>query len=542
MSEDLIVQTLSSPIDTEEKLSAHIEALGDVVAWSKITILFDEGEDGRPTSILWVLRNDTQAVAVLRYLGDAESSARLVFECANEGSVRLSCWQGHRFSLDTIQSLDALDQICLQIPHSEVPLTPAKAKKFYTDIVRDTKKNGRGKDLSAPNKRAVLFASHGRCMFEGCGIDLTRSPEGVPGNFGYFGHNLSASELGTRGVRFMSAELSNDPENVLLLCDMHHRLVDVVAKVDYPAERLWQMRASFIAATDQLLDGLARTPIDVFTLNWLVHSQVVSPPSDADISDSLALIDARMRGRAVPLEDAQNELTDSSGAIAWSKIPALVEAVHERLIRQSRSADHRAGLFAFGPMPPLIALGASLGNKANIVPMLRHRDSERWYWPHPRPDMDWFEITGLDDLTAQEEEIVLEFALTARPPAIINSSTWLEKRVVTIQPRDGSYGNGVLGHPLEGYALKQAIQQLMLHLESHHSVASVHILPCASNAACVFLGQAFDNYHPDWIIYDFETNADRMRPRLKITNAGGGVEVHGLTMDLGRDKTESNQS
>ena len=47
---------------------------------------------------------------------------------------------------------------------------------------------------------------------------------------------------------------------------------------------------------------------------------------------------------------------------------------------------------------------------------------------------------------------------------------------------------------------------------------TVHVLPCASNAACVFFGQAFDSYHPDLLIYDFVSEGNGMVPRLEITN------------------------
>mgnify|MGYP003583738293 CR=1 FL=1 len=47
---------------------------------------------------------------------------------------------------------------------------------------------------------------------------------------------------GERGIPYLSEALSNEPKNILLLCDKHHRLIDKVAAVDYPAPTLALMR------------------------------------------------------------------------------------------------------------------------------------------------------------------------------------------------------------------------------------------------------------------------------------------------------------
>ena len=94
-------------------------------------------------------------------------------------------------------------------------------------------------------------------MFEGCGADLTEDlVTRVPGNFGTLAHNVAASESGTRGVLYLSGSLGDDPENILLLCDTHHRLVDTVARADYPATTLSTMRRRFCRTATTLLGRL----------------------------------------------------------------------------------------------------------------------------------------------------------------------------------------------------------------------------------------------------------------------------------------------
>ena len=68
---------------------------------------------------------------------------------------------------------------------------------------------GRGSGISGRTRNQVLLDAHGRCMFEGCGADLTEDPvTHKRGNFATLAHNVAASEAGARGVLYMSAVLA----------------------------------------------------------------------------------------------------------------------------------------------------------------------------------------------------------------------------------------------------------------------------------------------------------------------------------------------
>ena len=47
-----------------------------------------------------------------------------------------------------------------------------------------------------------------------------------------------------------------------------------------------------------------------------------------------------------------------------------------------------------------------------------------------------------------------------------------------------------------------------------------------SNAVCVFIGQAYDLYHPNVLVYDFEE--DSMAPKLLIKNSEKGKPMVSL--------------
>ena len=48
--------------------------------------------------------------------------------------------------------------------------------EFFRGVESDIQKKIRASHISAPVRNQVLMDSHGRCMFEGCGVDLTIDP------------------------------------------------------------------------------------------------------------------------------------------------------------------------------------------------------------------------------------------------------------------------------------------------------------------------------------------------------------------------------
>jgi len=103
---------------------------------------------------------------------------------------------------------------------------------------------------------------------------------------------------------------------------------------------------------------------------------------------------------------------------------------------------------------------------------------------------------------------------------MLNASDDIKKdknaKIVSITALPQMMGNGALAHPQDGYTFMKDIQKLLHDLKSQHGVTRVHLLPCASNAACVFFGQAFDSHHPDIIVYDFHNKT--MVKELIISN------------------------
>lgn len=85
------------------------------------------------------------------------------------------------------------------------------------------------------------------------------------------------------------------------------------------------------------------------------------------------------------------------------------------------------------------------------------------------------------------------------------------------------FGNAAIPHPENGKELRADLHSLLLKLYDKFSIKRVNLLVCASNAVCVFVGQAFDLYQPILTVYDF--SGDCMKPMLEITYEKNRVQM-----------------
>lgn len=107
-------------------------------------------------------------------------------------------------------------------------------------------------------EQRLLFAKSGnRCAFEGCRRVLTAeaSPPDSPVVLGEAAHIVAESPDGPRGNYSLPSDKRNQYDNLILLCNQHHQLVDSQPQT-YPVERLHAMREIHEKWVEQTL-GLA---------------------------------------------------------------------------------------------------------------------------------------------------------------------------------------------------------------------------------------------------------------------------------------------
>src|SRR5690606_39082729 len=91
--------------------------------------------------------------------------------------------------------------------------------------------------------RKLWVNSGGRCQYDGCNdFLLEHALVKAQYNKAYVAHIISADPDGPRGDEILSPQLATDYNNLMLLCDECHRLIDRDDVGGHPVERLIEMK------------------------------------------------------------------------------------------------------------------------------------------------------------------------------------------------------------------------------------------------------------------------------------------------------------
>ena len=404
-------------------------------------------------------------------------------------------------------------------------------KEFLSQPSRPKKKSGRTGDISLPTARKVFLDSHLRCMFEGCGEALDRSYlAGEKAYFGYLAHIVPASENGPRGDQAKEGEckrLADCRENIILLCDKCHRLIDRVAVAEYPRQRLEKMRRDFIQKSDRCLDALQYPESDCVSFLWPIGGHHVKGPTAKQIAESLRLLELCPSGMNHPISETNFGVPDNKTREYWMTAPMQLIAAEQRFRSLNlKNTSSPAALAVLAPMPAQIALGALIGSKANVRPLLCSRKDD-WSW-REGDSLLW--TTEFPEAQWSSPEVVLSINLTQYPEGIHLKEQELQNKkgcpLISIQAKE--FSNQCVGNLAEAKMLQNEIWTLLNQLRSEHGVKKVHLLICASNLACLAVGMGIEQYAPEVQIYDFLNSTQEiisLQPILNLLPSNQGINV-----------------
>ena len=121
---------------------------------------------------------------------------------------------------------------------------------------------------------ALWGKAGGRCQYRGCNKPLWKDPlTQREFNNAYLAHIVADTPGGPRGDQVLSPQLAAELSNVMLLCDSHHRLIDLEDVLVTPAGKRRQVRV--------IVDGDGGVSLD--------DVAVVSQRVSAALDDSAAM-------------------------------------------------------------------------------------------------------------------------------------------------------------------------------------------------------------------------------------------------------------
>ena len=252
-----------------------------------------------------------------------------------------------------------------------------------TLLIPDTRAS-RTNAVSERTRRTLWARAAGRCQYAACNKsligDLISGAEDR--NFGFVAHIVADSPRGPRGDASRSALLSDDVNNLMLLCHVHHKLIDVDERELHPEDRLLAMKAAH------------ETRVDVVTA---IHenrgSHVVRYAANVGNHESPLEYDqiaAAMLPERYPAEGRRTIDIELRGTDHRDHEPQFWKIQSENLQRQfsrkvrdrieAREVGHLS-VFALAPQPLLMELGRLLCDIVPVDVYQLHREPQGWRWP-----------------------------------------------------------------------------------------------------------------------------------------------------------------
>lgn len=350
-------------------------------------------------------------------------------------------------------------------------------------------------------KRLVWVRSAGHC--ELCGQDLTRDFRiGQEMAWGEVAHIMPASPKGPRADSSHgaqeAADLTNDTNNLMLLCPGCHDRVDRDADC-YPTSDLTELHQAFqerIRLAASVPDAGRAIGLIVQGSNFVTNADI----SQRDLAMAMSSEGLSAFGDIIKIT-LKPPGADGRDDRYWANIKDEVRHHLERQLerRGGRYGDQPAlAVVGLADIPALIMLGQTIGDRSNRVMFSKCRDNGL-RWPDPSAAPPDYQLHIPDD---GAEPIALAVSISAKIPERDVLLAVPSARIATLTIEDPRYS--IVSNRGAISAFRDALQRLMSHLEAS-SPDPIHLFIAAPAAFCIELGALMttEHQHP-YVVYDRE--------------------------------------
>ena len=351
-------------------------------------------------------------------------------------------------------------------------------------------KKSRSQGVTA-RTRAVLWAkAQGRCQYPGCNKsligDLASGAEDR--NFGFVAHIVAETPGGPRGDPIRSPVLVDDVNNLMLLCHVHHKLIDVDEMDRHPEDRLLEMKRAHerrietvCAIAEDRASHVLRYAANIGGHESPVAYEQVSLAMlpDRYPADGRRTLDIELRGSA--RQDHELEFwafeRENLGRQFAAKVRERIEA---------REIRHLS-VFALAPQPLLIELGRLLCDIMPAEVYQLHREPQGWAWPEDGAAIQF----RIRDPSRTEGPVALVFALSATVP---------EERIVEVLGSEAaiwSIGvenphNDIMKRPVDLAKFRRIVRSVFNRIKAQHGErAVINVFPAMPVSTAVEVGRVW---------------------------------------------------
>jgi hypothetical protein len=377
--------------------------------------------------------------------------------------------------------------------------------------------------VSGRNRLILWTRSGGRCQYIGCNADLLGDIVSGTKSFNraYIAHIVAASPDGPRGDPVRSPRLADDVENLMLLCDTHHRLIDRDKAAEHPEQMLLDMKHDHEM---RVANVLSVNPVQTsHALRYAARIGALESPVAQEVIFRDMLPEVHPVGwRSIDIELVGSHLTDDKPEYWKLQRDNLRRSLKDQTSgRIERQDIKHLSVFALAPMPLLIELGRLLGDKVPVAIRQLHRNPKGWRWQNDRPPIVFRTARpGSEKMTSKVVALKLSISATidnARIAAVLGG----EVPFWTIEV--DSPHNDILRSPRDLAEFGDLAHRTFNAIKAvHGESAEIHVFPAIPVSAAIELGRRWmPKADLPMVLWDQNASAGGFIRTIEIRSDGG---------------------
>lgn len=387
------------------------------------------------------------------------------------------------------------------------------------------------KTKPAPNKRAPIsertimllnVQSACRCQFRGCNADLSKDVlTSRKVNLAHIAHIVAAKCDGPRGDDPMPVEERNHISNLMLVCMVHHKIIDDKSQeVDFPKELLLDHKKEHENRIAALTSISAERQTVVLRMFGRIRGNMVNVPGN-EVSKTVFESEGRypfyMQG-ADQIEIDLSSLPENDEHAYWQSAKAIITDVLRTQVFPGieKGRIKHLSVFSLSRISLLAFFGYELGDKVPVDLYQKHRDTnEGWNWQASGQPVEFIFKTLRNG--SDKKKVALLLSVSGKVPENevplipYEGYTVYEISPVKVQP-----GRTLISTKADLMNFRNSYQAFLRQVERvHGSSAELHLFPAVPAPVAVICGrELLRGVSP--VVTLHEKNTDTYYPTINI--------------------------
>ncbi|WP_255449715.1 SAVED domain-containing protein [Shimia ponticola] len=319
-------------------------------------------------------------------------------------------------------------------------------------------------------------------------------------NSAYLAHIVASSPGGKRGHPSRSHALSDSAENIMLMCDAHHRVIDGDRTwQDYPEDLLLEWKREHEEWVDTVLSAGPDSRSHILQFSAPIGPNETAVPFD-DCVNAILPNRTPAERRATEIKVKGMHFKDDDPTYWSVQTEVLRVAFAKNIAGRFESGEIRhLSVFGLAPIPLLMELGRLLSDISEVDVYDRHREPAQWAWPESGEVVEFDRQNGI----VGPKRVALKISIT---------SDIADDRVTSVAGNDVSIWE-IRSSPQKHGALRRRddlsryraiVRSTLDEIKNSHGMdAELLVFPAVPVSCAVEFGRVWQpKVHPSMKIFD----------------------------------------